>query len=298
MKIDLDALATLDAIDQHGSFARAAEALHRVPSAVTYTVRKLEEGLGVALFDRSGHRARLTAAGDLLLKQGRELLQQAEALEARVRRTEQGWEARLVIAVDQIIPLERLYPLVLRFDALRCGTQIQFTHEIFGGTWDALIDRRADLAVGAPGEAPTGYGLATRRLADLPFVFAVAPHHPLAALPEPITAAQISPYRAVVAADSSRKLPARSGGVQPGQPTLVVPSLTAKLSAQVAGLGVGFLPDYLARGEAEAGRLVIRDVEVPRPPAQLSLAWRSGEGGPALQWFRDALLEASLFSAP
>jgi DNA-binding transcriptional LysR family regulator len=297
MKIDLDALATLDAIDQHGSFARAAEALHRVPSAVTYTVRKLEEGLGVALFDRSGHRARLTAAGELLLKQGRELLQQAEALEARVRRTEQGWEARLVIAVDQILPLERLYPLLLRFDAQRCGTQIQFTHEIFGGTWDALIDRRADLAVGAPGEAPAGYGLASRRLADLPFVFAVAPHHPLAALPEPLTAAQISPYRAVVAADSSRKLPARSGGVQPGQPTLVLPSLTAKLSAQVAGLGVGFLPEYLARVEAEAGRLVIREVEVPRPPAQLSLAWRSGEGGPALQWFREQLSGAELFAA-
>ena len=41
MRLTLEALETLDAIDEHGSFARAAEALHRVPSAVTYTVQKL-----------------------------------------------------------------------------------------------------------------------------------------------------------------------------------------------------------------------------------------------------------------
>ena len=103
-----EATRTLDAIETHGSFARAAAALHRVPSAVTYTVRKLEQQLDVTLFDRSGHRAVLTATGHLLLQQGRELLLQAENLEERVRRSGQGWETRLVIAVDEILPLERL----------------------------------------------------------------------------------------------------------------------------------------------------------------------------------------------
>ncbi|ULQ45128.1 LysR family transcriptional regulator [Flagellatimonas centrodinii] len=290
MKLDLDALRTLDAIETHGSFARAAAALHRVPSAVTYTVRKLEQQLDVTLFDRSGHRAVLTATGHLLLQQGRELLLQAENLEERVRRSGQGWETRLVIAVDEILPLERLFPLILRFDALRSGTQLQLTQEIFGGTWDALIDHRADLVVGAAGDPPAGYGFGSRQLLEVPFVFAMTPDHPLASLPEPLPVSQIARYRAVVAADSSRRLPARSGGFQAGQPVLVVPGVAAKLAAQVSGLGVGFLPAFLAQPSVEAGTLVTREVETPRPPAQLNLAWRSGENGRALSWFRGEVL--------
>jgi hypothetical protein len=56
-KLSLDALLVLDAIARKGSFAAAAEELHRVPSAITYTVQKLEQDLDVQLFDRSGHRA-------------------------------------------------------------------------------------------------------------------------------------------------------------------------------------------------------------------------------------------------
>ena len=51
--VTLEALRVLEAIHQLGSFAAAAEALFKVPSALTYTVKKLEEDLGVALFDRS-----------------------------------------------------------------------------------------------------------------------------------------------------------------------------------------------------------------------------------------------------
>ena len=49
MRLTLDALRVLDAIDRKGSFAAAADDLHRVPSAVTYSVRQVEEGLGIAL---------------------------------------------------------------------------------------------------------------------------------------------------------------------------------------------------------------------------------------------------------
>ena len=65
--ITLEALRVLDAIDQKGSFGAAAEALFKVPSALSYTVQKLESDIGVNLFDRSKQRAQLTAAGRLLL---------------------------------------------------------------------------------------------------------------------------------------------------------------------------------------------------------------------------------------
>ena len=50
--LSLEAFEVLDAIDRRGSFAAAADSLYRVPSAVSYTVQKLEQDLGVVLFKK------------------------------------------------------------------------------------------------------------------------------------------------------------------------------------------------------------------------------------------------------
>src|SRR4249920_755433 len=103
MRLSIDSLQVLDAIDRRGSFAGAAEELHRVPSAITYSVRQLEAGLGVELFDRRGHRAVLTEAGRALLSDGRKLLEAAADLECRVQQVAKGWESELRIAVDTLV---------------------------------------------------------------------------------------------------------------------------------------------------------------------------------------------------
>src|SRR5690349_9015812 len=115
MRLSLEALQVLDAIDRKGSFAGAAAELHRVPSAITYSVRQLEDGLGLELFDRSGHRAVLTAAGRELLSEGRRLLQAVADLECRVQQVAKGWESELRIAVDTVIGIEKLYGLAAEF---------------------------------------------------------------------------------------------------------------------------------------------------------------------------------------
>lgn len=293
MRLSLDALETLVAIADAGGFARAAERLHRVPSALTYTVNKIESDLGVTLFDRSGKRPELTAAGRELVQQGRDLLRQAESLETRVKRVAQGWEPQLTIAVDEVLPLERLFDFVAEFDALVCGTRIRLSQEVLSGTWDALIDRRADLAVAAPGEPPAGFELASEEIGRMRFVYAVAPIHPLAEAEEPIPARKLAGYRAVVAADSARRLPARSLGVQPNQDTLIVPTLAAKLEAQKRGLGAGYLPEHLAHPEVASGTLVIKRTAQRRDDAALRVAWRVGEEGRACAWFRERILRAA-----
>ena len=113
IKLSLESLEVLDAIARKGSFAAAAESLFRVPSAITYTVRKLEDDLGVALFNRSGHRAELTEAGAELLREGRHLLNAATELESRVKRVASGIETELTIAISDIFNLAALYPVLL-----------------------------------------------------------------------------------------------------------------------------------------------------------------------------------------
>lgn len=291
MKITLDALQILDAIDTFGSYAAASQALHRVPSALTHAMQKLETDLGVALFARQGRRAVLTPAGRALLDDGRHLLRAAADLECRVRRVATGWETRLTIAVEGLIPVERLYPLLDRFYAAGTGTEVRLTREVLGGCWDALVTERADLAIGAPGDLPAGVGLATRPLGVARMVFAVAPGHPLAALPEPIPADVVQRYRAVAVADTSRQLTARSSGLLAGQDVLTVPDIVAKAEAQAAGLGVGSLPLGLAREWVAAGRLVIREVEAAKPESPLFIAWRGKHPGRGLAWFLDALAD-------
>jgi DNA-binding transcriptional LysR family regulator len=296
VRLTLDALIVLDAIERNGSFAAAAEELHRVPSAITYAVQKLEEDLGILIFDRSGHRAQLTDAGRELVREGRRLLDAAAELEARTKRVATGYEVELRIAVDDVIPIERLYPLCDEFCRSQCGTRLRLLSEVYGGTWDALATGRADLVIGAPAEGPAGGGYTTRVLGTLRFVFMVAPTHPLAALPEPLAPDDIMRYRAVAAADSSRSLPPRTSGLISGQDMFTVPTMRAKIAAQAAGLGVGHVPAHFAPAEIGAGRLVARRVVEPQPDTQIFIAWRSAHRGKALEWFLERLEEPQLLA--
>jgi DNA-binding transcriptional LysR family regulator len=289
MRLSLDALATLDAIARRGSFAAAAEELHRVPSAVTYTVQKLEQDLGLALFDRSGHRAKLTPAGVELLREGRHLLRAAGELEQRVQRLAQGWESELAITIDEIIPLPWIFPLVDAFYRLNPGTRVRLGEEVLAGTWDALLSGRADLVIGASGDPPSEGGCSILPLGVVEFIFVVAPGHPLASATEPLQPESILEHRAVTTADSSRSLPPRTTGLLSGQDCLTVPSLQAKIDAHVSGLGVGYLPAHLARPLVEAGRLVVKEVAESKPTAQLYAAWRPRGSGKALKWFLSRL---------
>lgn len=147
LPLTLDALRVLDAIERRGSFAGAAGELNRVTSAVSYAVRKLEDDLGVILFDREGHRARLTPAGKLVVDRGRDILHAAGQLAVDARERQDGWETTLSIAVDDVLETEKLHPFVARLQALRPGLNIRLTAEVLGGTWEALESGRADLAI-------------------------------------------------------------------------------------------------------------------------------------------------------
>jgi len=285
MKLSLEALQVLDAIDRKGSFAAAADELHRVPSAITYSVRQLEDGLGLSLFDRSGNRAVLTEAGRALLSEGRRLLQAAADLECRVQQVARGWESELRIALDTIIPAASLFPLVADFYREGSGTRVQLLHEVLGGTWDALASGRADLAIGATGVPPSGRSYGAKALGRAERVFVAAPSHPICQEPLPLPDATIERHRAVSVADSSRLLAPRSIGLLSGQDVLTVPSMEAKTAAHVAGLGVGFLPRWIAERESAAGTLRTLPVEAEPPALDVYFAWRAGQEGRAVQWF-------------
>lgn len=289
-----DSLNMLQGIDKAGSFAAAARAMGLVPSALTYRVRQMEDALDVLLFDRRSRQAKLTAAGRELLREGERLLVDIDAIANRVKRVATGWESQLTVAVDSIIDRLTVMELCEAFFALKAPTRLRLRDETLTGTLEALTSGQADLALGTAGslgDSGLTLGIHSQGLGPMRFVFAIAPQHPLAQAPEPLSDEAIGQHRAVAVADSIQRGTGMTIGLLPGQDVFTVPNMQAKVQAQVRGMGVGFLPEAWARPLLEAGHLVAREVARPRRVTQVGYAWRIPDGsegqhaGRALQWW-------------
>ena len=314
-----ESLAMMDVIARTGSFAAAARELGKVPSSLTYSVRQLEDALDVLLFDRRSRQARLTAAGEELLNEGRRLLDQMDAVANRVKRVATGWETQLTLAVDGVISRLTMFELCEAFYAL-CpqvaslrpgsgahspglggpGTRLRMRTEVMNGTWEALTSGQADLAIGVSADRGTAPGVQLKELGSMEFLFAVAPHHPLAAATAPISDAELLRHRAVAVADSAQRLTPLTVNLLPGQDVLTVSSMQLKIEAQLRCMGCGFVPEPLAREHIAAGRLVVKETQRGAQHPRLAYAWRSpaagapGAGrkpqlGLALRWWIDQL---------
>ena len=287
-----DALAMLQTISQAGSFAAAARDLGLVPSALTYRVRQIEDALDVLLFDRSSRQARLTEAGAELMREGARLLVEIDAVANRVKRVATGWEPQLTIALDSIVSRPTVMELCEGFFALNPPTRIKLRDEALSGTMLALTSGQSDLAIGVALEPGSSAGIQGKPLGTLSFVYAVAPHHALAAAPEPLSDALIQQHRAVAVADSVQRGAGVTFGLLSGQDVFTVATMQAKLDAQLRGLGSGFVPESMARPFIEAGRLVVKKVERPERVIRVSYAWRGAakaNQGRALQWWLQQL---------
>jgi DNA-binding transcriptional LysR family regulator len=324
-----DALLMMDVIARTGSFAAAARELGKVPSSLTYSVRQLEDALDVLLFDRRSRQARLTAAGTELLHEGRRLLEQMDLVANRVKRVATGWETQITIAVDGVISRLTMFELCESFYALnpQCvtqrdgaaatvpatlgspGTRLRLRTEVLAGTWEALLTGQADLAIGVGLEANVPGGVQIKELGNVEFVFAVAPHHPLAGATAPITDAELMRHRAVAVADSAQRLTPLTVNLLPGQDVLTVASLQHKIEALLRCMGSGFVPEPMVREHIAAGRLVVKTMDrSARTSPKMGYAWRSPDAaapgaarkpqlGLALRWWLDQLESPATRSA-
>lgn len=286
-------LSLIEAVARNGSMAAAARELGLVPSALTYRVRQIEDALDVLVFDRSARQARITPAGAELLRSGEHLLRELDAVAERVKRVATGWEPQFTVVADAIISRTTLFELCEAFYSLGAPTRLRIRNETLTGTLESLLGGKSDLALGVSADGSSYAGFQSLPLGDVPFRFAVAPHHPLAPAPEPLADALIGQHRAVAVADSTQRGSGVTVNLLSGQEVLTVPSMQHKLEAQLRGMGCGFLPVPLAQPYVDAGQLVLKAVERGARVARVGYAWRSGTGkgsiGKALQWWLDQL---------
>lgn len=294
MNITLELVHILDAIDRNGSFEAAAQELHKVRSALTYNVRKFEDRLGIKVFDRSEHRAKLTDAGRVLLEQGRQLLTLSSQIEQNIKQTATGWEPILRIAYDEIISMQPFFELIKQFQQQCPLVNLELYSEVLGGCTDALINDRVDIAIGLPGPLPNRSEFIFEPLGETKFVFAVAAQHPLAKAKEPISIDIIKTCTAIVARDSTQLTPPRTSMLLPEQQRMTFSSIAMKRQAQILGLGVGFLPYSHIKEDLAAKRLIVKQVERAQPKSYCYIAWNKNKKGKALQWLIKQLQNKNL----
>ena len=281
--ITLDALEVLDAIDKKGSFAAAANALFRVPSAISYTMQKLEQDLDVVLFQKEGRRAVLTPAGKVLLEQGREILQATERLAIATKKTHSGWEPVFTIAIDSILTFDFIYPLLAEFYAILPDIEINLYEEVLGGTHEALTSNRADLVIGV--DASPSSGIKYQKMREIEWLFVVAPNHELTKAEVPLLRQLIEQHRFIVVRDSAKQQAPQTHRVFSKRPVLSVGTMAEKIKAQCLGLGVGFLPAHRIQQELAQGLLIALPVAETIATESLHIAWKSHNKGKVLRWF-------------
>ena len=280
--LTLEALRVMDAIDRRGSFAAAADELGRVPSALSFTMQKLEEELDVVLFDRSGHRTKFTNVGRMLLERGRVLLEAADKLTTDAEALARGWETHLTIVVEALVPTYQLFPLVEKL-AAKANTQISLMTEVLAGAWERLEQGRADIVIAPDMHFRASTEINTRKLYSMLSVYVASPDHPIHLEPEPLSEVTRVKYRGIAVADTARDRPVLTVTLLDKQQRLTVSSIEEKRQALLAGLGVATMPYPLVEQDIAEGRLRVVSPEYTRE-VDIIMAWRRDSMGEAKSW--------------
>lgn len=280
--LTLESLRVMDAIDRRGSFAAAADELGRVPSALSYTMQKLEEELDVILFDRSGHRTKFTNVGRMLLERGRVLLEAAEKLTLDAEALAKGWETHLTIVCEALIPASYLFPLVNKLSE-KSETQLSILTEVLAGAWERLENGKADIVIAPDMHFRSSSEINSKPLYSINHVYVASPDHPIHQEPEPLSDATRVKYRGIAVADTARERPVITVQLLDKQQRLTVSSIEDKRIALLAGLGVATMPYPIIEQDIREGRLRVISAEYSHQ-TNMIMAWRRDSMGEAKSW--------------
>lgn len=275
-RISLEQWRCLAAVVDEGGYAQAAGTLHKSQSAVSYAVQKLEDTLGVKAFEIRGRKAVLTATGQFLYRRARALLDEAGALERSARRLAAGWEAEITFVVEVLFPTWLLLECLDSFGKEAPYTHIELIESVLGGTPEALLEGRADLAV-MP-RVPTGF--LGDPLMTVRFVPVAHPDHPLHALGREVTERDLRHHRQILVRDTGARRDKSSHSLHTQQ-RWTVSNMPTSIGAICRGYGFAWLPEEKIRAELKEGQLEVLPLRAGRErliPLYLVIADRDGAG--------------------
>lgn len=282
-----DQLRTFLAVVDTGSFAAAGKRLNRAVSVISYGIANLETQLGVTLFDREGSRKpQLTVAGRALLAEARAVAQGIDNLRAKVKGLLEGLEAEVDLAVDVMLPAERLGKVLRAFAEQFPTVTLRLHVEALGAIVSLVLDREAVIGVSGPLAAGVD-GIELVTAGSVPMVPVAAPDHPLGRMTE-IPPGAGRQYTQLVLTDRSRFTEGRDFSVLSPR-TWRLADLGAKHALLREGVGWGNMPLPMIQPDLVAGTLVrLAMPDHPGGTYRFNGIWRrDAPPGPAAAWLLD-----------
>ena len=249
--ITLEQWRALVAVVDAGSYARAAEALHKSQSSITYAVQQLEHRLDVNVFSIQGRKAVLTPVGHMLYQRARQLLEDSLGMERAAGRASAGWESEIAIAVEVLFPTWLLLECLDAFGEISPQTRINLHETVLQGGAELLQQGRVDMAI-LP-QVPPGYHGEVLQSASR--ILPVAhPDHPLHHIKRDLTLRDLRKHRHVVVRDTSVRRSDKTRTVDVPQ-RWTVTNMATLIGAVSRGYGFAWLAADKIRQEVEAGVL-------------------------------------------
>lgn len=282
-----DQLRIFLAIVDTGSFAGAGRKLNRAVSVISYGIANLETQLGLTLFVREGTRKpQLTVAGRALLSETRLISHSLESLRAKVKGLLDGLEAEVDLAVDVMLPAERLGKVLRAFAIEYPTVQLRLHVEALGAITAMVLDGAAIIGISGPLAAGVE-GVECIAAGSTAMVPVAAPDHPLGRM-ERIPPGAGREYTQLVLMDRSRFTEGRDYAVMSPK-TWRLADLGAKHALLREGIGWGNMPLPMIESDLVAGTL--KRLMMPDHPGgtyRFAGIWRRDTPpGPAATWLRD-----------
>lgn len=225
------------AVVEHGGFAQAAEAIHKSQSSINHAVHKLQDQLGLPLFEVIGRKAHLTTAGALMLRRAGQLLDQAEQLETIAQSLAEGNEAELRIAVDEVYPQDCLAEALATLTDEYPHTRVELMETVLSGGPELLVRGEVDLLVA--GQVPAGF--LGEPLLEVDFIAVSHPHHSLQRLGRSLNLQDLARERQIVVRDSATGKRIDAGWLGAEQ-RWTVTHVSTSIDMVCRGLGFAWLP--------------------------------------------------------
>jgi len=251
MRMDVENFYILNTIIEENSFTKAAEKLHRTQSSISYQIKKLEENLGIEIFDRGDYRAKLTDAGQVVWVEGQRLMKMVERIKSLASTYQGGWEPNFYVVVDGALPMQPVMRVLKAIADMEISTRIQVKMEFLGGVQMRFEKDRADMMI-VMNHKPNPL-LYAQALEEKSFILVASKTHPLSSM-KLINYDQILEHVELTIQDSSGLA---DDDLQFGcERVFYLSDFASKKNAISMGLGFGWMPEGLIETELCKGELV------------------------------------------
>ncbi|MCG8464882.1 MAG: LysR family transcriptional regulator [Xanthomonadales bacterium] len=236
-KTTLEQWRMFAAVVDAGGFNQASAVVHKSQSSIHHSVSKLEEALGVKLFEVTGRKVGLTDAGTLMLRRGRYLLEEAARIETVAQTLGSGVETELRIAIDGAFPQTLVHQALEKVSALYPQLNITMIDTVLSGTNELIAESEADIGL-SPIMMSNGLN---EEICVIDFLAVAHPDHPLHQMQRNLALDELKPYRQIVVRDSATQNKTNAGWLGAEQ-RWTVSNMRTSIDLVSQGLGYAWLP--------------------------------------------------------